>query len=66
MMTYFLIGAVGYFLFRYRLNIAGTVRRIFMLNEERKVQKKLRTHVEYFDVEEIWPDGVPVEEKKAS
>ena len=64
-MSYFIIGFIGYFLVRYRFKVAEVIRKAFMRNEERVSKKRLRTHVEYFELEEIWPEET-LEEKKAS
>lgn len=64
-MSYFIVGFVGYFLVRYRLKIAEITRKAFMHNESRKNENRLRANVEFFELEEIWPEAEP-EEKKAS
>ncbi len=64
-MIYFIIGFIGYFLVRYRLKISEFTRRSFMRNEERASQKRLRTHVTFFEIEEVWPEP-EAEKKKAS
>lgn len=64
-MSYFILGFIGYFLVRYRFKVAEAIRKVFMRNEERVNTKRLRTHVEYFELEEVWPEEA-LEEKKAS
>jgi hypothetical protein len=65
MMYFFIIGFLGYFLVKYRLGFVGLVHKAFTRNEERKDAKRLRTHVTFFELDEVWPEGEP-EKKKAS